>query len=305
MSNFLTIAIPSYRQPVELSRALHALTLQTFKDFRIVIIDDNSGIDIVSIVHTYTKILDITIIKNQKNLGAMKNMLKSILLECETKYIFSHHEDDYIKSNYLEIAITALEKNADISYILTSPVWIKKDDIYTQSKINSLTIEKIDSHNFMVRSLDREPFIFGSVIYRREDITTTLKLEKYFTLCDKIFLTEILLNNGKKAGYVSEPGIYVHDHSLDQNDTRSTGVTLAHMINFFIFYQKHLTKKTIKIKRLITNNFLLGCTHLPGKVSLNTIYAEQKMHTIISFAHLNSIGVYSIIRLILKNTSYF
>jgi glycosyltransferase involved in cell wall biosynthesis len=69
-----------------LQRALRALQDQTFKDFRIVILDDASDEDYSEILALFSN-LDISIERNPVNLGGMRNILKSILYETESPYI--------------------------------------------------------------------------------------------------------------------------------------------------------------------------------------------------------------------------
>lgn len=299
MKNILTVTIPSYKQPAQLERALFALTTQTFKNFNVIILDDKSGVDLEKIISKYKENLDITIVSNEHNLGAMKNILKSILLEVDSKYIFSHHEDDYIKNNYLETAITALEVNETASFAVSSAVWVKKNTPYKEESILNTSPTYLNQKDFTKLSLLREPFIFGSVIYRKKDITATFDLEKYHTLCDKVFLIEILQNKNSCAAYIKEPGIFVRDHSLDEKDSRSDGSTLENLINFFIFYKESLAPSSLHDRKLITNGLLLGYANYSGEGSLYQLYKKQKKYNLLKLRQINSVGIYSLLALIL------
>ena len=59
MKTKLTVTIPSYRQPDLLNSCLLGLQHQTFKDFKIIIIDDNSGVNLSPILQKYSNTLNI------------------------------------------------------------------------------------------------------------------------------------------------------------------------------------------------------------------------------------------------------
>lgn len=297
MKHKLIVTIPSYKQPEQLSRALYALTLQTFKDFSVVIIDDNSNVDIASIIKPYQDSLSILVIVNKRNFGAMENMLNSIRFEADTDYIFSHHEDDYIKCNYLEEAVRILESTPSVSFVVSSPIWVLKDTKYQEGYLTKKDIKLLTAEDFMIESLLREPFVFGSVIYRKSDIMGSFDMKTYHILCDKIFLTEILLAHGSSCGYIQEPAVYVRDHTKDEKDVRGEGATIDNLINYFNFYKKHLPR-TQKITSLITNNLLLGYVNLYKRTSLFELYAKQKKYHLISLRHINIIGLYALTNLL-------
>jgi glycosyltransferase involved in cell wall biosynthesis len=298
----LTVTIPSYRQPEQLKRALLALSLQTYKAFTVIIVDDNSGVDFSPIVLLYPS-LEITILKNEKNLGAMANMFRTITLTTDSAYILSHHEDDYLRSDYLENAIAILDNNANVSFVTTSANWVKKESEHAEEAPNTATHFLLNSKEFMVASLNREPFIFGSVVYRKKDICTFFKTDLYHTLCDKVFLTEILIANKSLCGYIQEPSIYVRDHSLDEKDTRSDGAKIEHLINFFNFYKMNLPENTKGLRRLLADGLLLSYYNMPQKTSLLDLYKKQKPYHFLSLQTIGLVGVYSVISLILGKTT--
>jgi glycosyltransferase involved in cell wall biosynthesis len=294
----LLITIPSYRQPKQLARALQGLANQTYKDFSVIIIDDNSGIDLTQIVQTYSAFFPITIEKNITNLGAMNNLFKSITYKTEAKYILSHHEDDYLKANYLELAIKALEENSDTAFALTCAEWILEHDNYMDTTVAEPKFTKYSKKEFLTAVLENEQFIFGSVVYRISYIFGNFNLHDYHVLCDRIFLAE-LLNKDRKAVFLSSPGIFVQDHSAEEKNPRSNGMTLTHIINYYHYYKKELDSLKNKDK-LITNSFLLSCSCYWKKLSLKEIWSSQKKYHLIKISKLNYIGLYSLFKIIIK-----
>lgn len=296
MNHKLSVTIPSYRQPKALSRAFEALEAQTFKDFDVIIIDDNSGADLSGIMERFSGTLDIKLVHNEQNLGAMKNMMKSIMYPTQAEYVFSHHEDDYIKSDYLEHAVHLLDTHPNTSFVLSSAVWVASNEPFTSSRVPSFSPLLMTFGDFLKASLERTPFIFGSVVYRKKHVVGEFDLQAYHTLCDKIFLAEILRLNTGLCAYIPSPAIYVHDHSLDKKDTRSSGARVEHVTNYFAYYKEHLPRSPFS-DELITNGVLLAYSNLPGQKSLLEFISRQKHHKLISLKYLNKIGIFSLLTL--------
>ena len=290
MRKTVTITIPSYKQEQELRRSLTSLTFQTFKDFTDVIIDDNSGCDLSLITKDYPS-LEIIVVHNHKNLGAMKNLEYSILFETDSKYILSHHEDDYLVTNYLERAVAILEKNSDVSFVTCEPRWVSRQDAYVGHSITNIQPLFLDAQEFMRESLMMRPFMFGSAVYRTKDLSgQKFELEKYYTLCDKIFLSSILITKKTFAAHIPEQGICVTDHSKEKKDTRSEHSKPEHFFNYFSFYHKHLAKNK-ENQILISNSTLLGIAHMHDKYLKNIGIAYKK--DLFKIALINKIGFYA------------
>ncbi len=293
----ILVTIPSYKQPAMLKRALIALTHQTFKDFKVLIIDDCSQSNVGEYISKFKALLDISVVANEQNLGAMNNLYKSITIATECDYVFSHHEDDFIKTNYLEIALEILDNNKDISFVLSAGEWLHRDSSYIEKKIRNKDFKKLNQYTFIDGSLDNEHYIFGSVIYRKSDLVYDWGFATYNTLCDKYFLISILKKNTSCAGYLTESGIFERDHSLDIDDVRGSNLREDHAISYFYFLQQILLKQESKkiVSKKITNSLLLMYSSLPVKSTLVSFYKKQKPFHLITISHIRKLGVYAII----------
>lgn len=294
----ITVTIPSYRQPQLLDRALCALANQTIQDFKVLILDDASGVDFGPILKNYLS-LDIQVIANEKNLGAMKNMLKSIVFATDTPFLLSHHEDDFLKNNYLECALEILEKNPAISFVATTPDWIAKDAAYIKNRIHNASFTTFTAAQFVHEVLAGMPIMFGSVVYRRSHLIDDWKLETYATFCDRYFLGEILHSHRTLGALIKEPGIFVRDHTLDKEDNRGNGTTEDHAIALYTFYKRMLHGHYPKaiVQKLTTNGLLLTFSNFSARSSLRNFYQKQKKEKLISFTSLSRVGVFALLTL--------
>ena len=118
----VSIIIPTYNRSKKLKRALHSIVAQTFDDWEVVIVDNNSTDDTDEMLRDFKghpiriyKIRNNGIIASSRNLGIRKstgdwiafldsddwwhiNKLKVIMKNCNSKYDFFYHDLQIIKS---------------------------------------------------------------------------------------------------------------------------------------------------------------------------------------------------------------
>lgn len=109
----LTVIIPVYNGSRTIISCLESLRMQTFQDFKILIIDDGSSDDSKLIIHKYlttNQNLSATLIQ-QSNKGVAEARNTGIKL-ADTDYTTFIDQDDYIAPDYFENYINAIEKSA-------------------------------------------------------------------------------------------------------------------------------------------------------------------------------------------------
>jgi len=289
----LTIVFPVYNDQPLLDRALEALSNQTCKDFSVILVNDKSPTNYDNLLSKWRNHLDITLIENEHNLGAMNNIWKSIQLEVSTPYIMSHHSDDFLKINYVEKVLAVLDKNEKISFVVTGAEWITKETSYRQAEIKNNTVSTFDAAEFTKNILEFAPYIFGSVVYREADLVNDWKFDVFYTYCDRYFLGKILQKNQTRGAFIFGEGILERDHSLDKNDNRATHLNEDHMINLMIFYRNLLLIKypRTQVDKIITNNTIYYLGNLNKRSSFLTFYKKQKEHNLIKLRSIQLKGL--------------
>lgn len=91
---FFSICIPTFNRAEDIQYAIKRILSQTFKDFEIVIVDNDSKDNTREVVDSF-KDKRIKYYKNERNIGGVKNTEKAMRL-AEGKYIFLHGDDDYL-----------------------------------------------------------------------------------------------------------------------------------------------------------------------------------------------------------------
>ena len=111
IDNFISIVIPTFNQAEFLDRALSSLVSQTYKKFEVIIIDNKSSDNTVSIYQKYKNILNINfisiinkgIIAKSRNIGINKS---------HGEIISFLDSDDYWKKNKLSIVNKTFKENS-------------------------------------------------------------------------------------------------------------------------------------------------------------------------------------------------
>ncbi len=304
MNKKLSIIIPCYNQPELLSRNLHYLERQSFKDFSIIILDDTSTADYHSVISKYPE-LTISYIKNEKNLGAIKNIFKSIFYKTDSEYVMSLHEDDALHPEYVKIAIDILDTDKKISFALTLASWFTdSNDLekkFNTSKELSRYIKIVDKIDFIREIIDGKSIMLGSTIYRNPIADREPDYNSFDVLCDRPFLTS-LIENGLKAAIIEDKGIFVQIH--EKNDNRAQMTTAGHIFNLMSFYKDNLPEPIGKFdyRKFITfstNNLLNTYTTIQNNDMNFYMFIKKGMSLgLIDLRYINKVGILGILKYI-------
>jgi glycosyltransferase involved in cell wall biosynthesis len=106
---FFSIIIPLYNRPQEIKELLETLTLQTYKQFEVLVIEDGSADDAAGIVKSFSNRLDIKyFVKANEGQGFTRNFGFE---RAKGDYFVVFDSDCLIPENYLQIVNDALAKN--------------------------------------------------------------------------------------------------------------------------------------------------------------------------------------------------
>lgn len=106
---FFSIIIPLYNRPQEIKELLETLTLQTYRDFEVLVIEDGSVNDAEAIVNTFTDKLNLRYFKKQnEGQGFTRNFGFE---RAKGDYFVIFDSDCLIPPTYLEIVKNSLAAN--------------------------------------------------------------------------------------------------------------------------------------------------------------------------------------------------
>ncbi len=115
----VSVIIPNYNHCVYLGRRIESVLKQTFRDFEIILLDDHSTDDSVSLIKSYEGHSKISkIILNETNGGSTFKQWNKGIKEAKGEYIWIAESDDYADETFLETLIKLAEAypSAGIAY---------------------------------------------------------------------------------------------------------------------------------------------------------------------------------------------
>lgn len=172
----LSIIVPCYNVEEYLPKCLESILNQTYKDFELICINDESSDKTLEIIEAYAKKDARVKIINQKKKGISVARNEG-LKQSVGKYIGFVDSDDFIEPETYEVAIKTLEeKKADIVY------WGTKIEVSETSNISEKTVRKVETYH----KLKRTGLILGA-----DEIINNVT----FTIWNKLFKKEIITEN--------------------------------------------------------------------------------------------------------------
>lgn len=141
---FISICIPAYKNGEFLERLLNNITIQTFKNFEVVVTDDSPGMEIETLCLGYQSVLPLKYYKNAEPLGSPENW-NAAIKKASGEWIKLMHDDDWFANETsLQHFAEAAIKNKQCGFIFSGFTEVDsikgttKDFIISQFYLNCL-----------------------------------------------------------------------------------------------------------------------------------------------------------------------
>jgi len=115
-SPFISICIPAYKHIDYLERLLESVSLQTFRDFEVIITDDSPDDKIGILLGKFKEALAIYYYKNEKPLGTPENWNEAIRKANGTWIKIMHNDDWFANDNALQIFYDNIQQHTDADF---------------------------------------------------------------------------------------------------------------------------------------------------------------------------------------------
>ena len=182
------VILPNYNKAEFLEEAINSVITQTYKNWHLYIIDDNSSDNSEEIIDKFSNLKNITIIKLQKNKGP--SFCRNYALRIsKSKYISFIDSDDSWLSDKLEKQIYFMEKhNLSFTYTDYTPFF----ENFGKKKIKKRTFLK---YNFNYRTFIRNSSINTTTMIIARSILGSHRFRKIKLLEDYLFKCKLLKGN--------------------------------------------------------------------------------------------------------------
>ena len=139
MKNLISVIITTYNRRMMLETAIKSVISQKNVELELIIIDDNSTDDTVSMVEhlQFPSQVSLVFIKNQKNYGLLYNHSVGFKRTNGDFVIFMDDDDYYTDKNFFKRAINKLNEDESLSFVASNvEIKYEKDGRITQSPLN-------------------------------------------------------------------------------------------------------------------------------------------------------------------------
>ena len=161
----VTIIMPNYNNGPYLRKCLDSVLNQTFSDFILLIIDDGSTDDSISIIKEYDD-PRFVLYQKEKNSGIVDSLNIGIE-KLETEYFVRLDGDDYMRKDRIECLVEFMDNNSDFG-ICGSDMKVFDQDDYSMAYGRNWKENK--AHLVFCHNIAHPSIIFRSSIFENKEI---------------------------------------------------------------------------------------------------------------------------------------
>lgn len=212
----LQVCIPSFEYPIGVERALQSLTIQTFRDFSVMVSDDSVSNAVRDVVAGFKHRLPLTYVRNAPPRGVPGNWDAWVGTgDCEYVQVL-HHDDWFCEPASLAKLVEALDNAPEAAFAFCNSVDSRADGSPGKISRPSQGWEKrlaaMGNRVFMLGNFVGAP---SAVVFRRQTQARFDSRLKW--VVDMDFYAQMLAAGGKVV-HVDEPLIAI----LSEGDARMT-----------------------------------------------------------------------------------
>lgn len=257
----IDIIMPVYNTPIDdLKRCLSSIERQTFKDYKVYIIDDGSLDDVRSFLDEYAKEKDEVIVKHVVNGGVSR--ARNIGIDSSSaEYLTFVDSDDTLEENFLEEAFSLIKDN-DLDLVIGGYNEVKNgevvkvrkcdDGFYIYDKSNlDLVMDKLLSGKLREDNKNIGSLPTGRIYTRlyKRSVLGDLRFNSSLGMSeDTLFMIDFMdrvgrigLSSGVWYNY------YINDYSISRRKV-SDKVINDHMMFIEEVYKRMLVEDDLRIK---------------------------------------------------------
>lgn len=163
----VTVLIPFYNPGKYLKEAVESVLMQTYENWKLILIDDGSTQEYFSQIQSYVTDKRITLIRNPRNLGQSKSLNEGLKL-VDTPYTVQLDSDDWFYPHTLEVLVREAEKQpADVA-VVSGNINIVFEDAYGNRIANDVMKGRSfqDRYDFLLANLSLWPRFYRTSCLR-------------------------------------------------------------------------------------------------------------------------------------------
>lgn len=213
----VTIIVPIYNSSQYLNRCIDSLINQSYKNIQMILIDDNSSDDSLSLITDYgNRYSNIFWYHNEQQQGASKTRNWG-LEKANTEYVGFLDSDDWLDLNCIDKAVSTMSNDSSIDIavweIKTAQKFHKTAFRYRYEKNN--VIDGSMALKLLSHTSENEYFLsplLGAKLFRRSLLN---KYQIFFpdTMYEDDFFSFLAFTYAKKVSLIVDCSLYYYQHS--------------------------------------------------------------------------------------------
>ena len=278
----ITVVMAVYNGDKYIKESIECVLNQTFQDFELLVINDGSTDESVSIVESFHD-NRIRLIHNEKNSGILFTRNRG-LQEALGEYVAVLDCDDLCTSNRLETQYSFLEANPDIAVCGTWGIMIDENGTVFGHKIMPETNKDLVS----IAMLFTNQFIHSSVLYRRE---IALQVGGYTAVngCEDFGLFSRISIRHKMAN-IPEYITQYREHNQGISKTKKESITVGELDILAFLYQRFgLSKDDLSVPFSFIQNSFEALSGTQISSFFNHILEQNKINNTYPIADFNEV----------------
>lgn len=197
----VSVIVPNYNHAKYLRQRIDSILVQTFQDFELILLDDESTDDSFDIIKSYQRDSHVShVVVNEDNSGnPFSQWVKGIELS-KGDYVWIAESDDVADESFLMTLVSLMEKNPDAviafthSYIIDEDSCLINDDFHIYS--NPDEVKVLNGERFARYKMTTCNYIFNAsmVLFKKSAYANVSKAFLQYRTCgDWAFWMEICL----------------------------------------------------------------------------------------------------------------
>lgn len=192
--NLVTIIIPVYNVAPYLEKCINSILSQTYKEIEIIVVDDGSTDESLSICKEFESQDNRVKVLHQKNAGV--SSARNSALEIMTgNYVLFVDADDWIESNMVEVLVNELRKDELADAVFCGYKEIEDKTNRVLKKINPDRYDKVEKEKGVAEIFG----MYSTMLWNKMFRTTLLEKKTFFDKSlkigeDELWMIEVLKN---------------------------------------------------------------------------------------------------------------
>ena len=263
-----SIIVPIYNISSYIDQCVESIAKQTYKDIEIILVNDGSTDDSLTILKEWRKLDERIKIINKSN-GGLSSARNAGLACANGEYIVYIDGDDWVSHDFLSSIVNYIEKKG-IFDLICFDYWSYFGPHDMKKVSHNSSIEMADGITFFENSQFK--FTAWSKVYRKAYLDSMNLLFLEGRLHEDISYTVPLCVCARKVGWVNRPLYYYRQNrknSIMAAVTYRNLLDFSHAICYNYYFFKEKNKLNPYIASWIMRNFYKAC--LTGQTNFKTL----------------------------------